>query len=65
MKINEPKDLNIYFGGTRITSYNQLKYEIVPLIQMLKNSSGLEFLELYRGQGSDIYNLECGLSRYF
>lgn len=64
MIVNEPRDLNKVFGGTRITSYDQLKNKLIPPIQLLKNSSGLEFFELYRGQGSDTYRLECGLSRF-
>lgn len=65
MLIKEPRDLNSVFGGLRITSYTQLKQEIIPAIQMLKNSSALKYLEFYRGQGLDSYKLECGLSRLF
>jgi hypothetical protein len=64
MLIKHPQDLNKVFGNHRITSYAQLRDEIIPPIQMLKNSSGLEYLELYRGQGLDKYKLDCGLSRY-
>ncbi len=64
MMILSPKDLKRIIEGTRITSYQQLRDEFIPPIQMLKNSSGLEYFELYRGQGQDSYKLENGLSRY-
>lgn len=64
MLIKHPEDLNKVFGNNRITSYTKLRDEIIPPIQMLKNSSELEYFELYRGQGLDKYKLDCGLSRF-
>lgn len=64
MVIKYPSDLNEVIGGKRIYTYEELKDEVIPCFQMLKNATGLEYVEFYRGHGLERYKLECGLSRY-
>lgn len=61
--IKEPIDFKGVYDGHRVTSFEELK-EIISQVQMLKNSSALEYLELYRGQAIEEYKLEPGLVRH-
>ena len=60
--INGPLDLKNIFNNFRIHSINELENIIEP-IQMLKNSSNLQWHECYRGQGFNKWKLEPWLTR--
>ncbi|MBK7605897.1 MAG: FRG domain-containing protein [Saprospiraceae bacterium] len=60
--INGPLDLKNIFNNFRIHSINELENIIEP-IQMLKNSSNLQWHECYRGQGFNKWRLEPWLTR--
>ncbi|MBK9220671.1 MAG: FRG domain-containing protein [Saprospiraceae bacterium] len=62
MLIKHPSQLKTIYEDRVVHSLSEI-ISIIETIQMLKNSSGLEYFEHYRGHSLESYKLEPGLSR--
>jgi len=63
MSIELLNNVKAKLNNKRITSLKEFKSLLWPDIQGLKNFSGLEYFEFFRGQALDTYKLESGLAR--